>query len=417
MIKDRRTLEEYLINKIEAVAFNTEKCNKIYEYANQKYEIPKGNVSDIVFKRIMLSEVSEFVLFIMLDSICLVEGKTTLLGRYYTDNEIKFYEKSKYETSKIKFPLIFKMLQVANDQWIGKTSIDMLMKLRHAQLINYNVNAQRTMQKVVRGSKENYRIALNQKAVKEIKSLYEDDLFIPNTITLNIPLETEFNFHYDEDSCSFIIKSLEHFDITDGYHRYIAACQAKDLNPDFDYPMELRIVNFSEDKAKQYIFQEDQKTKMSRVDSNSMNMNSAANILVTRLNENIRCNIKGLIGRNEGNISFGELAQFVDYFYFKNVSKDKERITSIKVLKELTDKFNTLTEYNTKYLEEKINYRTLLAIMFCFDYFEDGQEYEMCETIDKLSEALNKSTNSKLLNKKPRHALMSVVEKIMKEEI
>ena len=48
MIKDRRTLEEYLINKIEAIAFNTEKCNKIYEYANQKYSIPKGNVSDIV---------------------------------------------------------------------------------------------------------------------------------------------------------------------------------------------------------------------------------------------------------------------------------------------------------------------------------------------------------------------------------
>ena len=63
----------------------------------------------------------------------------------------------------------------------------------------------------------------------------KEDSFVPNTITLNIPMETEFDFHYDEDSCSLITKSVEHLDITDGYHRYIAACQAKDKNQNFDY--------------------------------------------------------------------------------------------------------------------------------------------------------------------------------------
>jgi hypothetical protein len=94
--------------------------------------------------------------------------------------------------------------------------------------------------------------------------------------------------------------------------------------------MELRIVNFTEDKAKQFIWQEDQKTQMRKIDSKSMNMNSSANIVVTRLNENVRCNLKGLISRNEGTIPFGELAELVDYFYFKGISKEKEGTTCKK---------------------------------------------------------------------------------------
>lgn len=419
MLKARQSLEEYLTEQFDKIVLDNDKCKAIYNYAHKTYGIPKGLVSDLVSKRMEMSEVSEFVLFILLDSLCKTETDSKeikTIDNFYTMQEAKHYRNSEYEVQTIKFPLIFKMTQITDDQWIGKITIDTLMQLRQAQLINYNINAQRTMQRVVRGDKESYKITLNQKAVKEIQSSFEDESFIPNTITLNIPADIESDFYYDEDNDSLVIKKIDHFDITDGYHRYISACQVKDVNPNFDYPMELRIVNFTEDKAKQFIFQEDQKTKMRKVDSNAMNMNKAANIVVTRLNENVKCNLKGLISRNEGAIPFGELAELVDYFYFKGIGKGKERSVTIQAIKELTDNFNMLTEYNTEYLERKMDYRTLLVTMFCFDYFKDKDldSDKICEIIEESSKIIKESDNKKFQNKAPRKSLMLEVEKVVK---
>lgn len=418
MLKARQSLEQYLEEQFDRIVLNNDKCKKFYNYANKTYGIPKGLVSDLISKRMEMSEVSEFVLFILLDSLSKFEKNTNeilTVDKFYTMKEAKHYMNSEYEVNKIKFPLVFKMVQVANDQWIGKITVDTLMKLRQAQLINYNANAQRSMQRIVKGDKESYKITLNQKAVAGISKSFEDGTFIPNTVTLNIPMETEHDFYYDEDQCSLVIKSLEHFDITDAFHRYIAASQIKDLNKDFDYPMELRIVNFTEDKAKQFIWQEDQKTQMRKIDSKSMNMNNPANIVVTRLNENIRCNLKGLISRNEGIVPFGELAELVDYFYFKGIGKEKERSVTIQAVKELTDNFNMLTEYNTEYLEHKMSYKTLLVAMFCFAYFKDIEnKVKMCEIIDKASKEINNIDNKKFQNKTPRKSLMIEIEQIVK---
>lgn len=417
MLKARQSLEQYLVEQYEKIVLDNDRCKGIYNYANHTYEIPKGFVSDLVSRRMEMSEASEFVLFIMLDSICNTEKnkKDSKIYEFYTEQEIKHYKNSKYEVNKIKFPLVFKMIQIAEDQWVGKISADLLMKLRQVQLINYNENAQRTMQRIVRGDKEVYKIKVNQKAVDGIQNSFENRSFIPNTITLNIPMETNYDFYYDEEDLSLVIKSLEHFDITDGYHRYLAAGRAKNKNPNFDYPMELRIVNFTEDKAKQFIFQEDQKTKMRKVDSNSMNMTKAANIVVERLNDNVKCNLKGLINRNDGLIPFGEFAELVNYFYFKGIGKEKEKVVIVNAINELTCNFNALTEYNTWYLENKMDYRTLLTAMFCFNYFRCHEDKNyVCEIIEKAAKEVTKSDNKKFKNRNPRKVLMTEVEKIVK---
>lgn len=415
MLKARKSLEQYLIEQFDKIVLNNDMCKQIYNYAKKTYGIPKGNVSDFISKRIDLSEASEFMLFILLDSLCNVLDKNDVISvdKFYTMQEAKHYRDSEFQTNKIKFPIIFKMVQIADDQWIGKITINELMQLRQAQLVNYNINAQRTMQRVVRGDKETYKITLNQKAVNAIENSFENNNFIPNTITLNIPMEAESDFYYDESSSSLIIKSLDHFDISDGFHRFIASGRVKDKIKNFDYPMELRVINFTEDKAKQFIYQEDQKTQMRKIDSNALNMNKAANIVVTRLNENVRCNLKGLISRNEGIVPFGELAELVDYFYFKGIGKEKERVVTIQAVKELTDNFNMLTEYNTDYLERKMNYKTLLVVIFCFVYFKEDKT-NMCEVIEKASKEINSIENKKFSNKTPRKLLMMEIEKIVK---
>lgn len=417
MLKDKTLLEQYLEAESMKIIINIEKYKKLYEFINKTYNVPKGLITDLVSLRKSFSEVSEFILFCLLDGLENVNeiGKSKI-DEYFTLQEIQTYRKAQYEIHTIKFPLIFKMIEVSYDQWIGSVSINQLMDLRRAQLINYNVNAQRTMQKVIRGDKEIYKIALNWKAINQIESSYENKQFIPNTLTLNIPVDTNNDFYYDNETSSLVIKSLEHFDITDGYHRYIAACQRKDKDPEFDYVMELRIVNFSEDKAKHFIFQEDQKTKMKKIDSDSLNMTKAANMVVMKLNEDYRCNLQGLISRNNGLISFGELAEVVDYFYFKDItSKEKEKIAIIQTTKKLVDMFNCLTEYDTKYLEQPYSFKLLATIGYCFSNYPDRNKEEVCALIEKVHNKLDSLDIKKFYTKKLRKSLVNDIGKIVKE--
>lgn len=417
MLKRKEELEQYLEKEIIKIISNTETCKKIFDYIKDTYNIPRTISSDYISMRLPLFQASEFILFCLLDGIERVtEKKSTSIDKFYTMQEAKTYRISKYEVDKLKFPLRLKVIKVEEDQWIGRIDIKTLMKFRATQLINYNVNAQRTMQKIVRNDKEIYKITIDKSTVSDIYKLFKKQAYIPTPFTLNIPQDTNYDFYYDEDKCEMVIKSLEHFDIADGYHRYVTSCLLNDEDENFNYNMELRIINFSDDKVKQFIFQEDQKTKMKKVDSNSFNMNRAANIVATRLNESPRCNLQGLISRNQGIINFGDFAELINYFYFKNAtSKEKENAAIISVVKELTDNFNMLTEYDSVYLERAYSYKQLCAVMCLFDYFKDKDINHMCEISNKVIEKVEQLDNKKFYSKTPKKSMMNEIEAIIME--
>lgn len=416
MLKAKNELEKYLEQEILNITARTEVINNICNYMKDEYDIPRSLTSDLITMRVSLSETNEFVLFCLMNGIENVLNKNgSYLENFFTEQEIKNYKSSKYKTDKIKFPLRFKVMQVTEDQWNGVIDIKTLMKLRKAQLINYNVNAQRTMQRIVMGDKEVYKITLNQEAISSIEKMYRNGTYIPTPFTLNIPLDTESDFYYDSEQYELVIKSLKHFDITDGYHRYVAACKMSDLESSFNYNMELRIINFSDDKAKQFIYQEDQKTKMRKIDSNSLNMNKAANIVVTRVNESPQCNLQGLIGRNQSIINFGELADLVQYFYFKGVNKEKEKSVIINTVKELIEDFNMLTEYNLKYLEKRYSYKQLVTAMYIFYYYKDKDKTNMCELIEETIKKVNKLDNKKFYSKIAKKTMMNEIENLIKD--
>jgi len=419
MLKDKKALEQYLDKQCDRIVVNNEKCKMIYTYANEIYDIPKGIISDLITKRMLMSEASEFVLFILLDSICNVlrdDKDIQGVDKFYTMKETKFYRNSKYETEKIKFPLVFKMVQVADDQWVGCISVKTLMLLRNAQLISYNANTQRVLQKIVKGDKETYKIFLNQKAVNEIKESFEKESFISNTITLNLPLDSGSDFYYDRDKCEFVINSLDAFDILDGWHRLIAMSQVWNINENFDHPMELRITNFDEAKAKTFIWQDNKKTFMKKIDYESYNLNNEANIIVERLNNNVLCNLKGLINRNESLVDFGEMAKLVDWFYIKNnKQKGNKNALQLQAVRELTENINILTESNTKYLDEKWDYLLLLSVMCVFDYYntEQKNKKDMCPVVEKVYSIISKSEDKVFRNRQPRKILINTVMEII----
>ena len=205
MLKERIELEKYLEKKCSLIVMDKDNRETVVNALNEKYGFSLGLSTDLLTQQKNLSEVSEFVLFCMLDVFSLVEDVKEL-AVYFTPIELKQYSTQKLEKTSISFPIEISCIEIAHDQWIGKIDVALLMQLRQARLINYNVNAQRTLQRVERGENSFYRISINKGAINKIRASMESGVYIPNTITLNIPLDTDSEFYYDSEEKKLIIK-------------------------------------------------------------------------------------------------------------------------------------------------------------------------------------------------------------------
>ncbi len=407
MVQSRKNLEEFIVEECSKILGNKEECCRLYNELKDSYNIPIGMSSDIITLRKEASEYSEFVLFCILSVI----GNKSVKD-FFTKEEIKVYSKTKYETKKVKLPIVFdNIIQISDDQWIGKITVKQLMLFRDSQMINYNENSQRTMRRIIDGDKEYYKIFVNKLAVSKIRESYEKDLYIPNTITLNIPPDnSEFSY---KDNC-LTITELVHFDILDGYHRYLAMSQIYDLNDDFDYNMELRVVSFDEMKAQQFIYQEDQKTKMRKIDSDSFNQNNAGNIIAQRLNIDPLCNIQGMINRNNGIIPAGDFAHLVNFFFFRGVPKKKEREKVIETIGFLRDRFNVLTQSNPYFISKRYSTRQLLIVLYIFTK-EDIALNELEPTISKVLKNIDRIDSKLFSGEFPRKKLLTEIDSLINE--
>ena len=269
------------------------------------------------------------------------------------------------------------------------------MDLRRAQMINYNENAQRVLTKVNKANgEESYKITIVEETVSGICDRLDRNEYIPTPITLNIPQEDDdANFYYDEERKALVIRSLVAFDISDGYHRYVAMGRKSDENKDFNYPWELRVINFPEAKARHFVFQEDQKTKMTKLNSDSMDSYNAGNIVATRLNDDMNFDFYHQINNTDGKINFAQFAQIVNGLYFTSDKKaDNSEIR--KVQNELKTKFTSLVERNEYFLENKFDYRTLLATIYVLCNVEDEDSWD--GIISQMITGLNKIDSRKL---------------------
>lgn len=371
----------------------------LFDKVEEKFGIPVDVTSDLVTFRKSIEEFSDYILFAILNFI-----EPESVTEFFSDDEMEIYSNERYEQENVSFPLSFEnMVQVAPDQWIGVISSKRLMELKDAQIIRYDESTQRALVKVVRGEDKYYKISLNKKSVKEIREAFERGIYIPDDITLNIPDGADFYFK----NGGIVIESPTKLAIVDGYHRYIAISQAFQSNPDFDYPMEIRITNFSTEKAKQFIFQKDKKTPMKKVDSRSMDQYNPANRVVQRLNQDPLCNIQGMITA-KGPIDFAEMCRLVHYYYFKDKKVSTQDIINVKNI--LQRKFNLLTETHPEYLSREYSKKELNIIMFVFSHV-DGNEIEIIDYMmtRDFDSSLFSYQNGYLVRKKLVNELLKVL--------
>lgn len=378
MIRTREKLERYINDTCYDIALDQEVMNDTFKNLLDKYNIPINTSFDIVTKNVELGEYSDCILYCVLSII-----SPDSVNKFFTKSEIETYKDYKYVAEKIELPIIIKnMCQVNDDQWIGTISAKNIVLMRKARFINYNENTQRTKQKVVRGQKIYYKISVDKKSVNEIRELFEKGIYIPDEITLNIPMDEDFSY----ENGTLYFRKLKHFDILDGYHRLLALTEIFINNPDFEYTMELRITNFSEEKAQQFIYQKGQKTKMLQIDSSSYNQNSISNLIVKRLNEDSGCELYGRIMRNGGQVAAQELAVVINHYFCKRmkITDKNERIVTNKLKEEIKTKINTLM-YKNNELYDNWNSKTLCCVAYAISRSDDPEiiqnEYERVKDI------------------------------------
>ena len=291
MLKEREELETKLQHELRRISTDKEMLTKLIQSLIVT-GLSEKNSGEIVLSIKPLSIYDDRTIY-KLSSLLLSEK---VVNSFFTPKEVKEYGKTTKTAGKNVFPIKWKMVQIDDRQFIGKITVEELMRLRDLQLLNYNPKAQRPMQTKEFNGEVMLVPTLNASAVRAIKESYLNKTYIPNTLTLNIPIED--SFEYDESENELIVYKLEHFDILDGYHRFRALSDIYNLDETFDYSMELRIVSFSDEEARQFIYQEDQKTKMRRIDSESYNQNNFANQIIQELNK-FSTILKGKFNANE----------------------------------------------------------------------------------------------------------------------
>ena len=353
----KEELAKYLTNKYTMYMRNKKKLKNYVDYVIGE-GFPPIEVIDVVQMRTQAVECSERLLYYLFKAAKYTqendeneEKDSRKVEDYFSDREIKEYETTKYKPLKFSFPIKWQMIEVSEGtQWIGKITVKELMRLRDAQLINYNERTQRTLKHVVNKDFEYYQIFLNRNAVDAITDSYLNGRYIPNTITLNLPEDAEFDY----SDGTLTIREADKLDIIDGYHRYIAMSNIYNQNPKFNYTMELRVVCFNEDTARQFIWQEDQKTKMRRLDSDSFNQNSAASQVINLINQNSM--YRNVIGRNNEPIDQGVASSLINLIWFKDAGVKVSR----KKIREVADKiiftFDEMIGDNEELFDKKWDY-------------------------------------------------------------
>lgn len=360
MIKSKTELCKFIEKRLDFYAVNKQHVSTMTKYLIDKYKFTLSEAFDLITQRVPTETESNFICFCVADALSKVDQRTKIED-WFTDKEIEVFSSEQIHRDKLEFPIRIPAVQVTDDQWIGACDCKFLMQLREKQMIYYNTNTQRTLQRIVRHGNESYRIAINKSAVNDISTTMENGTYISDTISLNMCDDAEY--HYNSEKRELVIDSLDHFDIIDGFHRYRAMCQNVDANPDFNYSMELRIVQYDEVKAKQFIWQQDQKTKMHKIDSDSMNVSAPQNIVAEKLNQNPMFNFHGEVNRNNGLIPFQDLASIVKLLYFNRTKKADERKIIASTVNELKDKINCVTDKDQSLLIHKFSRMEIITLV------------------------------------------------------
>lgn len=317
--------------------------NSYYKREVQKFLMKKYEYSDIEYMQYIIGakskdEIPDNEMYWLIDAFNNVFRTNMEMKTYFSDKEIVRFSSLKADYLKTDiYPIrISPVIEIAEDQWVTKISIDLLKEFYDNQLIIYNPRTQRQLKQRRRGQDVSYTIDIVSSSVKAIEGLMSKGEFVPNALTLNLNVDDP-EVDFDIVGSELILNSGK-FDIIDGFHRFRAAINTKIKNPDFQFNFILNIMNFTENKACQYIEQEDKRNKISKSYLASMDKSSPTNIIIDKLNNTLDSPVRSKIERaHRGEIDRATLFSLLEFILkTKNMNRSqciKTAVFIINILK------------------------------------------------------------------------------------
>jgi hypothetical protein len=310
------------------------------------------------------------------------------------------------------YPIVFENVNLnAEDDYSTVLYADQLANLINKGIIKYNAETQRPYVTHIYKGREVKRIDLNPENKKAIQKNIINGDQIPNTITLNIAGD---DFVYYSESKRLEINCF--INPLDGYHRLCSARDAFMINPNINFYLIIRIVHWDEERAKQFVYQESLGMRLNSQAQKSRNVINPANIIVTKLNENPRSNLRKRITFDKSSIDKGNYIIRFDVFFdcIKYLfTVNNTNITEITNY--IREGLNFFTDENPELLKEKQNDRLWIAYFIILSkyYRQEDWQTKIIDFVDNKSplfiksDELNyiqyKSVNGVVINKITTH--------------
>lgn len=333
-----------LIKQIETF-YSRDFEDTVTENIFKKHNVNKGFIKNFLNGEKSLMFADEVYLYLLAKEIESYESEkenNIRVGALFHDVEIADYENYYEDKKEIKSELVLKSVtKLADDMFVTILSYKEISELYSNGYIDYNFVTQRNPKYTKGGASD---INLNYRAVHEIKNEMLKGSFIPNIITFNMledgELAADYKFNENEGILKINTNNTE-IDILDGMHRSVGLMKALKLNPDLTGRMMVYFTNFSVDKARKYIVQEDKRNKINNAYIKSLDINLYST-LINAINTDKDSELEGKITPHLGTV---KLDSNIAYVSFETMNKALERYFPMR-------KKSDVRRYTKKFIED-----------------------------------------------------------------
>jgi hypothetical protein len=361
---------------------NPEKLeNELYKYfdrfcrdkkVNQKIKdefkergVSPAEIQRILDTKVLLKGVNPDIQY-LLCKLFYEETKEELINpeKYFNDAEISRAKLFKIETKEQeRYPIVFeKVERVYDDLYSFYLNAQQIADLYSKNLITWNKETQRQT-KIKNISGDFVEVPdINTTSINQIADRILKGKQLTNHINFNLLKNGEEDYEYDVKNEILTVYSGE-IDIADGAHRSYGVINAVRTNPDIQFKLGVYFTNYSAEKAREFIRQENVRNKIEKSHLETFNSENLAMTVTIDLNSHPKCDLSGKITKDKTNLDLGIaltttdiVSSAIKYEYDENLKSNRDAgiITDwlVKFFNELMGLYSDELIHNIKQAKE-----------------------------------------------------------------
>ena len=339
-MENRKELQTTLNRKIKQIKeFPRSAQKEVEKIMSTKYNVKFGDTVDIFngISPFSVNELSDEMLYKLMNSIRKValdryeslDPSDLFAKRYFTDEEIEQYEKPLDDEEDFDI-VISDWKQVGDNKYTIYVTIDEVIRWRNYNKLRFNPETQRDLVTIIVKGVPIKKLDINRKSVNEMKELRKKGLYFPVRGIININPDY-FDKPIIKDG-KMIIPAETHMDLIEGFHNYIAMCEVKDENPNYEELCEFDIMLLNVDDANMFILQMDKKNHFKTNQTIRMDRINQVNYIIDQLNKSGEFHLYGTINSS--------MAVFINRIITRLFDVRQDRRNAIELLDKITNNMN-----------------------------------------------------------------------------